>query len=237
LDYLSKYITFTATFKTKNKQYYQKVIATEFLEIIEKVSEKLAPGRTPTFTQAHIIQALEILGAGEPVGRIRLSKILGLGEGETRTLVRHLRNEGIIEISRAGITLSRLGKKLLSDLRSILSEEIEVPESPLTVGPHNIALLVKGTAHSVKYGLEQRDAAIKAGALGATTLIFRDGRLTMPGVSEDVFRGIQSLHKLLMARLKPEENDVIIIGSAEDKRTAGFAAKTAALKLLKTKGG
>ncbi|MFQ5758846.1 MAG: DUF4443 domain-containing protein [Candidatus Bathyarchaeia archaeon] len=210
---------------------------TKFLEVIEKVSGKLAPGRTPTFAEAHIVKAIETLGAGEPVGRIRLSKILGLGEGETRTLVRHLRNEGVIEVSRAGIVLSKLGKKILSDLRSKVSEEVEVPDSSLTVGPYNAAVLTKNVADFVKYGLEQRDAAIKAGAQGATTLIFRNDRLTMPGVSEDVFQNIQPIHNMLIAKLKPEENDVIIIGSAVDKRTAGFAAKTAALKLLKSKSG
>ncbi len=215
----------------------KKGMKTKFLQVIEKVSGKLAPGRIPTFTETHIVKAIEILGAGEPVGRIRLSKILGLGEGETRTLVRHLRNEDVIEVSRAGIVLSQFGKELLSDLRSKLSEEMGVPGSSLTVGPYNIAVLVKDVADFVKYGLEQRDAAIKVGALGATTLIFRNGRLTMPGVGEDVFRNIPSIHGMLMARLKPEENDVIIIGSANDKPTAEFAAKTVALKLLESKSG
>lgn len=210
---------------------------TKFLQVIEQVSGKLAPGREPTFVDVHIVKAIETLGAREPVGRIRLSKILGLGEGETRTLVRHLRNEDVIDVSRAGVVLSEFGKELLSDLRSKLSEEMEVPESSLTVGPYSMAVLVKDAADSVKYGLEQRDAAIKAGALGATTLVFRNNRLTMPGVSEDIFRNTQSIHDVLAAKLKPEEDDVIIIGTANNKRTAEFAAKTAALKLLKSKSG
>jgi len=152
-------------------------------------------------------------------------------------LVRHLRNEDVVEVSRTGIVLSDLGEKILSDLRSNLSEESEVPESSLTVGPHNVAVLIKNVADSVKYGLEQRDAAIRAGALGATTLIFRNDRLIMPGVSNDVFQNIKPIHDMLVAKLKPEENDVIVIGSADDKRTAEFAAKTVALKLLKSKSG
>lgn len=209
----------------------------QLLEVIEKVSEKSAPGRTPAFTEAHILKALETLGAGEPVGRIKLSEVLGLGEGETRTLVKHLRNEDVIEVSRTGIVLSKLGKKLLSELRTKIREEVEVPESSLTVGPHNIAVLIKKAANSVRYGLEQRDAAIKAGALGATTLILGNNRLAMPGVSEDVFANIKSIHDMLIARLRPEEGDVIIIGSADSKRTAEFAAKTAALQLLESKSG
>jgi len=86
----------------------------------------------------------------------------------------------------------------------------------------------------VTYGLEQRDAAIKAGASGATTLVFSHNRLAMPGTSEDVFQNIQLIHNMLVSKLKPRENDVIIIGSADDRLTAEFGAKAAVLVLLKS---
>jgi len=168
------------------------------------------------------------------VGRIRLSKELGLGEGTARTLVKHLKNEGIIKISKYGIMLSENGKKMFSDLKSKISEGIKVPQSPLTVGPFNIAVLVKGMARKIKRGLEQRDIAIKAGALGATTLVFSRNRLTMPSNEEDVFKSIPSIHDMLVSKLGPKENDVIIIGSGENKTSAEIGAKMAALELLKT---
>ncbi|MGQ9460522.1 MAG: DUF4443 domain-containing protein [Candidatus Bathyarchaeaceae archaeon] len=205
----------------------------ELLKVIERVTGKVAPGREPSFTEAHVIKALEIIGGGEAVGRIRLSKELGLGEGATRTLVRHLKNEGIIEISKSGIALSKYGEKLFSDLQFRLSGEVEVPPSPLTVGPSNVAILVRDSASVVKTGLEQRDTAIKAGALGATTLIFSRNRLTMPlAEKEDIFKGVPSIHKMLISKLNPKENDVIIIGSGENRRLAELGAKTAALELL-----
>ena len=207
----------------------------ESLKVIEKVAEKLAPGRTPTFTQVHIIKALETISAEEAVGRIKLSKTLGLGEGATRTLVKHLRNEGIIEISRSGIILSESGRKLLSVLQSKIGGKTEVPESSLTVGSFNVAVLIRDEADAVTHGLEQRDAAIKAGASGATTLVFSHNKLAMPGISEDVSQNIKSIYDMLISKLKPKENDVIIIGSAEDRFTAEFGAKAAVLELLKSK--
>jgi hypothetical protein len=39
---------------------------------------------------------------------------------------------------------------------------------------------------------------------------------------------------MLISALKPSENDVIIIGSANEKRAAELGAKTAALELLKS---
>jgi len=206
----------------------------EALRAIEKVASKIAHGRAPSFIEVHVIKALETISAGDGVGRIKLSEILGLGGGATRTLVRHLRNEEMIEVSKSGIVLSKSGEKVFSDLRSRISEEIEIPKSPLTVGHFNVAVLVRNAASSVTYGVEQRDAAIKVGALGATTLVFSRNKLTMPRVSEGIFQKIRPIHDSLISKLKPTENDVIIIGSASEKRAAEFGAKIAAFELLKS---
>jgi predicted transcriptional regulator len=203
------------------------------LRVIEKVASKIAPGRAPFFTTAQVVKALEIIGAEKGVGRKKLSEALGLGEGTIRTLVKHLKNEKLVKVSRAGITLSNFGQKIFTNLRSRISEEVEIPKSPLTVGPFNIAVLIRNAATSIKYGVEQRDAAIRAGALGATTLIFSRNKLIIPGVNEDIFQNIQPIHDMLISALKPSENDVIIIGSANEKRAAELGAKTAALELLK----
>ena len=207
----------------------------ELLEVIERVASKIAPGRAPSFNEAQVVKALEIIGAHGTVGRIRLSKELELGEGATRTLLKHLKKEGLIEGSRRGVTFSEYGKKLFSNLRSKISEGIDVPNSLLTVGPFNIAVLVRNAAHGVRRGVEQRDTAIKAGALGATTLIFSRNKLTMPSREEDVFKGISSIDNILVSKLDPKENDVIIVGSGENKRSAEIGAKMAALELLKSK--
>lgn len=205
----------------------------ESLRVIEKVASKIAPGRAPSFIEAHVMKTLETLGAGKGVGRIKLSRILGLGEGATRTLIKHLKNEGLVEVSRSGIVLSGFGEKIWFDIKSRIGEEIEIPSSSLTIGNFNIALLIKNAAGLVKYGVEQRDAAIKVGALGATTFVFSSNKLTMPGVGEDVFQNTRTIHDLLISTLKPRENDVIIIGSANEKRVAEFGTKTAALTLLR----
>ena len=206
----------------------------ELLEAIERIAGKIAPGRSPSFNEAQVVKALEIIGAYGTLGRIRLSKELELGEGVTRTLLKHLRKEGLIEGSRYGIMFSEYGKKLFSNLRSKISEGIEVPNSPLTVGPFNMAVLVRDVAHRVRRGVEQRDAAIKVGALGATTLIFSRSKLTMPSSGEDVFKGISAIHEMLVSKINPKENDAIIIGSGENKKSAEIGAKMAALELLKS---
>jgi len=208
----------------------------EILKVVEKVAGKIAPGRSPLFTEAHVIKALEEISAQKGVGRLKLSKELQLGEGAARTLVKHLKNEGLIEISKLGISLSERGRKLFSNLRTTISEQIDVPSSPLTLGVFSVGILVKGKANAVKYGLEQRDAAVMAGAKGATTLIFSKSKLIMPNVcEEDIFKGNVAIRNLLLSKLKPKEGDAIIIGSADEKTKAEFGAKMAALQLLKTR--
>jgi len=209
------------------------ISALRLLEFIERVTRKIAPGPAPSFNEAHVVKALEIIGKSGTVGRIRLSKELGLGEGATRTLLKHLKNEGIIQSSRSGISFSEEGKKLFSDLRSKLSEGVEVPSSPLTVGPFNIAVLVRDSAQAVGNGMEQRDIAIKSGASGATTLVFSGNKLSMPTYEQNVSESMPMLHAELVTKLNPNQNDVIIVGSGETRDLAETGAKMAAIKLLK----
>lgn len=204
----------------------------KFVSAIEKVMKQLAPGRRPSFLEAHVIMAIEILIDEGTIGRQRLTEKLNLGGGVTRTLIKHLREDDLIEVSRAGIALSVFGQKIASELRTSLTKELEVPPSPLTVGSSNLAILIKNKADLVGNGVKLRDAAMKAGALGATTLIFRDRELILPGMTKEHIEQNRSINKFLVENLQPDENDVIIIGSARDRQNARIGAKMAAFTLL-----
>ncbi|MGC1709303.1 MAG: DUF4443 domain-containing protein, partial [Nitrosotalea sp.] len=78
----------------------------------------------------------------------------------------------------------------------------------------------------------QRDAAIKIGALGATTLVFRDYKLFTSDKSYDIPIKDQKLTFALVEKLQPENGDVVIIASAENKKIADLAAKRAALETI-----
>lgn len=205
------------------------------LTVIQEAARKIAPGRAPYFLEAHLVKALLMIDMEGPVGRIRLARITGLGEGPVRTLIKHLENKGLIATSREGITLTAIGKKLTSDLKLHIGKKTKISPTTLTVGPHNIAILVKNASHLVKAGVEQRDAAIKIGALGATTLIFSRGKLRMPDVGEDVSQKDSKVHNLLISELQPGDNDIVIIGSAGNESTAEIGAFAAILETLRIK--
>lgn len=205
----------------------------EPISLIERITRRVAPGRSPSFREAHVLKALELLSSEARVGRKRLGVLLGLSEGVTRTLLRHLRGEGLIEVNGRGARLTGEGEHLLAALSAYISCGTEVPRSPLTIGPENFAILVRGAGYHVRSGVEQRDAALKAGALGSTTLVFDGERLILPGM-EEFPPAAEEVYDLLLSRLKPKRGDTIIIGSSHDILSAELGAKTAALELLKS---
>lgn len=201
----------------------------EFMTIVDRITGKVARGRPPAYTHAHVLKAFETIGDRWQIGRQQLAMILGLGEGTVRTLIKKIRGQNLVSVSRGGITLTKSGVKLLSELRSWMVSR-EVPETVVAFGSRNYATLVKQAADKVSRGIEQRDAAIMAGAEGATTLIFDGTRLKMPGLAIDLDI---SLVSFILTKLGPETNDVVIVGFADDQLSAEIGARTAALELLR----
>ena len=201
----------------------------EPLSVLRQVVAKLAPGRPPAYSLAHALMGLELIGAGLGVGRQQLARELRLGEGTIRTMVSRMRGLGLVNASRGGMSLTEKGREILAELAEVMSTS-KIPETSLTVGSNNHAVLVRGASAKVGLGIEQRDAALIAGALGATTLICEGGGLLIPGTSEELD---PETRRLILARLSPGEGDTIIIGSSGDPYLAELGAKAAALELLR----
>ena len=201
----------------------------EPLRIMERAALEAAPGRRPTYDVIHVLKALELIGSRLGIGRQQLARELRIGEGSARTLIKRLRDEGLIEVERGGMTLTERGRRILSYFEDLM-RSMRVPSTPSTVSEKNYAVLVRGAASLIRFGVEQRDAALLAGARGATTLIYDGERFQMPGLE----RGIEpELSRLLREGLKPEAGDVVIIGTAEEEWAAEMGAKAAALELIR----
>jgi DNA-binding MarR family transcriptional regulator len=201
----------------------------EPLAALKQVTDVEVVGKTPAFLEAHVLKALELIGASS-IGRGQLAKELRLGEGTIRTLVGRLKGLGLLSTSRGGMTLTESGREILSGLHELLMSA-DIPETTMTVDSRNHAVLVYGAAGVVRKGIEQRDQALMAGAKGATTLVREGGRLLMPGMEDpldpDVIEYIEEA-------MNPANGDVVIIGSSDDAFLAEIGAKSAALKLLES---
>jgi len=201
-------------------------------KLLEGLLREKAPGPFPSFSVFHIIKALELTAKEGPIGRGKLSKRLGTGEGATRTLIYRLRDAGLIAASKPGCSLTRKGEKIWNKFQSIFPKKVALEKSKLTLADCNIAVLIKGCGDRVKTGVEQRDAAILTGAKGATTLVFKNQTLIQPGISENLAQDFPVAFNQITKRLELEDNDVIVVGSADTWERADYGALAAAWTLI-----
>jgi DNA-binding PadR family transcriptional regulator len=184
-----------------------------------------AAGPLPRFTDAQIRRALELIAERKGIGRKQLARELGIGEGSIRTILNRLKERSFITSNRSGQLITAKGRRELGKTL----EYVQIDAGDLTVGDVDVATIVRKSAARVSRGIEQRDEAIKAGAAGATVLVYKSRKLQFPDGFQEVKQ--QFANKLMMI-FKLREGDVIIIGSAGDALKAEAGAKAAARSLL-----
>jgi Domain of unknown function (DUF4443) len=201
-----------------------------YIRSLGRIASRYAPSRVLSFDAVHVFKALQLIEIKGHVSRALLCKELSLGEGVIKTLVKHLRMQGLVKCTKSGTRMTQKGKTISLQLFSSIPVETSIPKCSVALGEFNYVVLLKQFGFAIKSGIEQRDAAIKMGALGATTLLFKDDKFVIPGTNYNSLRKESHIAGLLTEKLNPEIGDVIIIGSAtEDERTAELAAKNAAL--------
>ncbi|MCL2148334.1 MAG: hypothetical protein FWH47_03235 [Methanomassiliicoccaceae archaeon] len=180
------------------------------------------------FNDASIYWALHLLSDGRRVGRKKLAEVVGIGEGSMRRIIDTLKERNLILVKQTGITITKAGQAFLSQI-PIRVVDVELGES--AVGEYSQGVLVMGVAEKVHNGMQQRDAGIKVGATGCTTVVIRDGTLMIPPDWN-----IDEKNPDLAYRIRKgtgiTQNDVIIVGSADKRHLAVEAAINAAFELI-----
>ena len=183
-------------------------------------------GPVPKFNDYHIWKAFQCLDETSPVGRKKLSQLLGIGEGSTRTILSMMQDQSMITIGKSGILLTEAGAEFK---KSVHMDVADVSISDLTIGDRDCAIRVPKMARNVKYGCEERDAAIKSGATGATTLIYTNGKLIFPGSDYPVDAEIESKIRSVFSL---KNDDVVIIGTGPTEESAEIGAVIAGLTIM-----
>ena len=200
-------------------------------ELLNSLVKEKAPGPALTFTSLHLIKVLELIAEG-PIGRGKLAKKLGIGEGTIRTIIKRLKDSNLIEISKNGCHLTNFGKDFWKKFKEKIPKKVFLEKNEFSLAEYTVAVLIKKCGSKVRIGMQQRDAAIMAGAEGATTLVVKDGKIILPGVSDDVAKDYPVAYRQIVKLLKPEHDDVVIVGTGETKEKAEYGALAAALTLL-----
>ncbi|MBQ2762407.1 MAG: DUF2111 domain-containing protein [Candidatus Methanomethylophilaceae archaeon] len=191
------------------------------------------PGNLPSssakFTNYHVWKALMCIEESIPIGRKKLSTILGIGEGSTRTLLTLLDRHGCTYTNKTGIYLSEEGAKIKN---KIMMDVAHLNMPGLTISDYDCAVRIPFASRKIKYGIEESDEAIKNGALGATTLVFIDGHLYFPSLGGKDDRVDPRVEETFMKMFRLRNDDVLIIGTARTPEDAEKGAVSVALSLL-----
>jgi len=202
------------------------------LEALRDVLSSEYKGPRAVFSEVHVLKAILVVGTEGAVGRGKLGSLVGLGQGEVRTLIKRLKENDLIVIQPDGCRLSRKGEREFQRLREKIPWSSRVEARSLGIGTQCAAVLVRGAGRSVRKGIEQRDAAVRVGAIGAFTALFANGRFTIPGEGTDCEKdGPRGLWSAARAEA-PREGDVLIVVSADSDEAAELGTLAAALTLF-----
>jgi hypothetical protein len=159
-----------------------------------------------------------------------------MGEGAVKTMIAHLKEGSMVDSTKSGTFLTDKGHNYMKNLLDIISAESEIKKCKIAQGRFNHAVILKKYAFATKTGLEQRDYTILYGAIGATTLLYKEDRFVFPNEHVDCLANDPKTKSVLKDRLKPQNGDMIIIAAANDQFVAEIAAKNSALWTLAIHG-
>jgi len=174
-------------------------------------------GTLPEQKEALLLLAIQ---DGGYLGRYKLVSILGLPDGVTRGLLIKLAGKGYVKTKKfVGHSLTTKGEKRLSEIFAKLNVYAirEMDAGDLSLGPKSSVAHVRGGARSVRSGIEQRDAAIRAGAAGTITVIYHDGKFLLPPDRFDISEKNQIITERFRKEFDLSEGDALVIGSGIDK--------------------
>jgi len=201
-------------------------------KVLTQTTEQKAPGPSTTFTPFHIFSAIELLSK-QPLGRNKLAHRLGVGDGAVRTIISRLKDAELISNTKEGCMLTQKGQEVWGQFEQVFPIRSEIPKTELTTSEFNYAFLVKDRGDKIKSGIDQRDAAIIAGAKRAIVLVANQGRLHVASVNQSIEQEYPAAAAEILKKVKPQSNnDVIIIVGAETAVKAKTGAFAAAWSLL-----
>lgn len=180
------------------------------------------------FNDANVYWSLHLLSDGRRMGRKRLADEVGVGEGSMRRIIDTLKEWDFINIKQTGITITKAG---LSFLEQLPLRPVNIFVEGSVAGACQQGVLVLGGADKVVNGMEQRDAGIKVGADGCTTIVIRDGVLMIPP-DWNMDEKTPELAYKIRKDIGMTQSDALIIGGGETQALATEAAITAALLMF-----
>ena len=203
------------------------------IKTLQNVVARKGTSKALTFSTPHVLKSILCLSNQKYVSRASFCQELQMGEGAVRTLISHLKEYGLVDSIKSGTYLTNKGKRFAEKFQIVMPSQTFLKKCCLTNGKHNCAILLKGKyIDDIGNGMQQRDFAILYGASDSLTLIFRDDEFVFSGDGIKCFPDEPEIRDNLIKSLQPEEEDIVIITSSDDKFVAEISAINTALWTL-----
>jgi hypothetical protein len=201
------------------------------IEILREIASERPTGPRPEFSLPNIVKTIMTVGKTRGVGRLSLSKEVGVGEGAMRTIIERLKRRELITVTAKGCDLTRKGLEIYGDLEAKLIEIADVEGTELGMGEKYSALLLRGVLLKYQPLWNYRDVAVRFGATGAILMFSADNRLTIPSVTDNADTYAPKLVKDLR-KMRIEKSDTVIVCGADNYRKAEEAVIAVAISMI-----
>lgn len=199
---------------------------------LQNIVTRKGSSKILTFSSPHVFKALQMLSKQKYVSRVSFCNELHIGEGAVRTMITHLKQDGLVDSIRAGTFLTLNGKKFAKKFSDVITSQCNIKSCNIAREKYNHVILIKNRAKIICNGMDQRDFAILYGAKSATTLLFQNEHFVFPNESKDALIEDFKTKEVLLEKLLPQEDDIIIIASSNDSFVSEISAINSALLTL-----
>ena len=123
-----------------------------YVKALTKIANRYYPSRMLSFELVHIFKVFQLLDKNGDISRTLLCQELGLGEGSARTLIKHLKMQGLVSSTNGGTRLTEKGKAFSSELLQSIPSEAIMPRCAIALGKFNYGF-IKEVRFAIKSGI------------------------------------------------------------------------------------
>jgi len=195
------------------------------IKTLQNIVTRKGSSKVLTFSAPHVLKSIFCLSNRKYVSRASFCKEIHLGEGAVKTLISHLKEYELVDSIKSGTFLTKKGIRLAAQFHNAIPTQGFIKECHVTNGKYTYAILLKNDhVSNIGNGIRQRDYAILYGAKDSLTLVFKEGKFVFSGDNVVCFADEPETKDVLINTLKPEEGDIVIITSSDDKFIAEISA-------------
>ncbi|QLJ52240.1 MAG: hypothetical protein Sv326_0065 [Candidatus Fermentimicrarchaeum limneticum] len=196
------------------------------LKLIEGVKKKRF-GPYPSFLPIDVLRAMWKLEQRK--GREKLSNELGIGEWSTRSILKFLKGEGIVNVTPMGYKLTEKGFGFLRELKKYAVDTGTFPPTPLTLDKRSVGFLMRGKKPCRV--LDIRDEAVRMGASGITLLSSKNGRFRFVDSGDEVQSDYYPALSKIYSKFRFRDGDMLLLCFGDEKDKLDRAAWMSFIKI------